>query len=359
MSLSSVSVADVVGVDPQVAWLLVLATAEEVWVEAMVLALGVVAYFALRQPRSSAVSTVPAAQPRLVSAPKPPPASPSPYDPATLASLVTTLGRQKKHSQVIAVYFDLVQPESPVRPHVTAADLETICMDVARSAHRLDRPNFIRRMVPDMRRLDIPRSPQFYESLMKMFASKRLYDDAVGVYREMAQDMRPSSDACSCLVSFLVEGRNVGAAVELFKTTEPEFFQPTIRAYMALLTGLSREGAWQQTLFIISEMPRRGVVADTLLLNKALSTCVKAGRVEEAHNLLESMQRRKEADVVSMNTVAKGYLIRGDSGAAVGVVQQAQAAGVRPNEVTLRTFQDAGDPQSVRQVQQLAPCWGR
>mmetsp|Transcript_18749 Transcript_18749/g.45208 ORF Transcript_18749/g.45208 Transcript_18749/m.45208 type:complete len:358 (-) Transcript_18749:33-1106(-) len=357
MSFGSVTVADVLGVDPQVAWVLVLAAAEEVWVEAVVLIVGVAAYFALRQPRSS--SPIAASAPRPASTPKPPPATPTEYDPATLAAQVAALGRQKKHSQAIAVYFDLVQPESRVRPHLTEADLEAICMDVARSAHRLDRPNFIRRMIPDMRRLGIPRSAEFYESLMKMFASKRLYDDAVGVYREMAQDMRPSSDACSCLVSFLVEGRNVGAAVELFKTTEPESFQPTIRAYMALLTGLAREGAWQQTLFLISEMPRRGARADTLLLNKALSTCVKAGRVEEAHSLLETMQRRREADVVSVNTVAKGYLSRGDAGAAVAVVEQASAAGVRPNEVTLRTFQDGGDPQSVRQVQQLAPCWGR
>jgi len=97
-------------------------------------------------------------------------------------------------------------------------------------------------------------------------------------------------------------------------------------------------------------MQGRCVRIDSLALNVVLATAVAAGRVLQAEALLnefEQLQMMKQAseppitDVVSYNTLIKGYSQEGNFESAFEVLHRMRTRGLQPSAVTFNTAMDA------------------
>lgn len=212
-------------------------------------------------------------------------------------------------------------------------------------AIRLNRPQKVSEIITSMRNAEIPRTLSFYESAMKILAGKKLHHQALDVYDEMVKDdLKPSAVTMSCLVSFAVEIDEPARAVEFFDKLAA-VGTPSIRAYMTILRVYSKQQNAVKSIELIRGMEGQGMKPDNLILNTVLSTCVNAGKVDEASALLFEFGAKDRAlvDVISFNTVVKGLAQQGRFDEALKILDHmaAQIPPVTPNSVTFNTIMDA------------------
>lgn len=211
-------------------------------------------------------------------------------------------------------------------------------------AVRMGKPVVVEELVKNMRATEVPRSRAFYEGTMKILAGKKLFHQALAMYDLMVEDgFEPSSVTCSCLVSFSVEVGDLDRAITSFEKLS-QMERPSIRAYMTILRVYSKRHEWSRSIEAMKDMQRRGLAADSLILNIVLATCVHADRLDQAEKLLEDMlgsTTQTLVDVVSYNTVIKGCALKGELSKARSLLESMTSNSVKPNVITFNTVMDA------------------
>mmetsp|Transcript_60439 Transcript_60439/g.107716 ORF Transcript_60439/g.107716 Transcript_60439/m.107716 type:complete len:483 (+) Transcript_60439:125-1573(+) len=208
---------------------------------------------------------------------------------------------------------------------------------------RAKRPELIEKLIIDMRRADIERPLTFYESTMKLLASKKCYQEAMAVYTQLELDgLEPSPVTLSCLINFAAELGELECAIGFFQRLS-SVSMPSIRAYMTVLRVHSKRQDWPSTMKVIRDMQQRQAHIDSLALNIALATGVAAGDLAGARALLNEASNFQPpiCDVISHNTIMKGYAQQKEADEALKLLQQMDDKGVRPNAITFNTAMDA------------------
>jgi pentatricopeptide repeat protein len=221
-------------------------------------------------------------------------------------------------------------------------------------AVRQGKPSLVEGFILNMRETNVPRTRAFYEGAMKMLAGKRYYQEALAVYAQLEKDgIEPSAVTYSCLVNFAVEVNELDLAVKFFEKLSA-LQTPSIRAYMTVLRAFSKRHDSTNSIRILNDMQQRKLEPDSLILNIVLATCVNADRLDQAESLLEEMQARDPpvVDVVSYNTVIKGYAQKGDMAKALTCLENMSAHGLKPNIITFNTTMD-----SAVRCKQPAQAW--
>merc|ERR1719401_2044332 len=108
---------------------------------------------------------------------------------------------------------------------------------------------------------------------------------------------------------------------------------------MTMLRVHAKRQNWPGSVALLNEMRKRGVRPDSLALNFVLGTCVAADQVEAACTLLEEVDAEEPpmSDVVSHNTLIKGFAQRGDVKSATQAIQGMLRRGLVPNSITFNT----------------------
>jgi len=206
---------------------------------------------------------------------------------------------------------------------------------------RTSQCHLVERLLEDMARQGITRSLSFYEAAMKQLAGQKQYQIALNVYDHLVKDgLTPSNVTYSCLVSFAAELGEYERALSFFEMLSAST-TPSIRAYMTVLRVHAKRQDWAASLATFRGMQRKGVTLDSLVLNVVLATGVAADKVEEADALVmegDAASPRSITDVVSYNTLVKGYLQRSDLATAVGLIDRMQQVGIKPNAITFNTM---------------------
>jgi pentatricopeptide repeat protein len=204
------------------------------------------------------------------------------------------------------------------------------------SAVRAGKPQQVQSFLEDMKQAQIERPLAFYESAMKVLSSKKYYKEALHIYDVLTADgLRPSPVTLSCLINFTAEIGDYDRAIGFFEQLASTS-TPSIRAYMTALRVHSKRQDWNRSLSILRSMQERKVQIDALILNTILSTGVAAGKTEPAEALLHEMAKTNPQmpDVISYNTVLKGYAHQKTAEKALSILNSMLERGVRPNGIT-------------------------
>lgn len=246
----------------------------------------------------------------------------------TVATTVTDVFRDIRRlteagqfGDVLTLYMEFLRSPAACDVHRFVGvipDMEGVFLDVAKSAHRLNRVDLCRRVASDMRRLRVPQTASIFESVMKMLASKKCYDGAINLYSEMLRaGIEPTTDSTSCLINFLVQNGQVQDAVRLLQSSHSDV-RPSIRTYTGLLKTLSSSGDAPLALEILQDMRTRGIRIDQLILNMVLSACSRCRGYQKAAAdlLVEFRQSHGLGDAISYRVVLKGLEASGQSALA-------------------------------------------
>lgn len=204
---------------------------------------------------------------------------------------------------------------------------------------RANRPALIDELMDDMTSAGVQRSLAFYESTMKLLASKKWYREAMSVYQRLEADgLEPSPVTLSCLINFAVEISDLDSALAFFDRLG-KVSTPSIRAYMMILRVHSKRQNWLSSVDVIRDMQCRLVKIDGLVLNVVLATGVSTCQLDGALALLEEFA--SIADVVSYNTLMKGFAQQRELDRAIGLLESMCQGIVKPNAITFNTVMDA------------------
>lgn len=256
-------------------------------------------------------------------------------------------GNRRQASDALAMYEELrgigqlrAIKEHGSRSKQSAADVYSV---LVQCAGHVSRPDLIDVLISDMRRVGIERPLPFYESTMKLLASKKYFHEALAVYGQLEVDgLEPSPVTLSCLVNFAAEVGELDKALGFFRRLS-QVGTPSIRACMMALRVHAKRQDWPKSLEVIREMQARGSAIDSLVLNVALATGVAAGDLPGARALLDEFSKSTPsiADVVSYNTLMKGYAQHREADHAMSLLDQMTKSGVRANAITFNTVMDA------------------
>jgi len=203
-------------------------------------------------------------------------------------------------------------------------------------------------LMADMQNMDIPRNLCFYASVMKVYASRSLYQEALKMYDFMILDkLKPDGMMYICLMNDAIACNDMTKAQHFFSEL-CKVETPSLRTYMTILRTYQKENKWEAAVTLLKEMKGSGISPDNLVFNNVLGVCISAGQVNTASKLLDDWKHTPEmVDVISYNTVLKGYAQQPNFEKSEELLTRMENDGVAPNLISFNTVMDC----AVRSMQ--------
>eukprot|EP00930_Biecheleria_cincta_P031822 TRINITY_DN2206_c0_g1_i1.p1 TRINITY_DN2206_c0_g1~~TRINITY_DN2206_c0_g1_i1.p1 ORF type:complete len:653 (+),score=139.25 TRINITY_DN2206_c0_g1_i1:134-2092(+) len=210
------------------------------------------------------------------------------------------------------------------------------------SATRVGKVDVAERMMRVMKRANIIPSLEFWQHTMKLFSSRRQYGLCLTTYEILGHQCPADKVVFSCIINAALEQ----GVAERTPRMLAKFAQAGIsgkdhvlffRCYVALGDVASAEALFMKL----------GKQASTLMLNLLLLTCVNAKEPERAWDMLQYARKLEQAgdtdgivDIVSYNTVMKGFGATKNRQRCFQCIQDLVDHGLQPDDITLGSILD-------------------
>jgi len=269
-------------------------------------------------------------------------AEPAPH--ARLLERIRDAARSRQLGYVLDQFCDANSSDEVQQ--MSRAQQEEYFLTVATCAIRLGRSRCVASVITEMRRAGVMGNRGFFESTMRLLAKQGLYSESLEVYQEMIREgIVPSRDGCSCMVSFLIQCGDLGRAAELFRTSPPEQFRPSIRACTKLLLALAADKTIERALLcaeLFWDMRKRKIRADNIVVNIVLGALADACELEAASQVMSSAHSDGILDIVGCNSVLRGFVRSGQAQRAWALLEEMEAGGLKPTKSTFICFLEDG-----------------
>lgn len=177
-----------------------------------------------------------------------------------------------------------------------------------------------------------------YSALMKVYAYCGLYGRACDLYTEIKErDLKPDAVMYGCLRNFAVEAGRTDLLQELFDLSP----DPGIPAYVSLIRAAGRGKNVDRAFEVFEMLTNSSLRADRGICNCVLDACVTGGDLARARSFLGEVRSNGGADVVSYNTLLKGFCAIGDMKTCQEISAEMSADGVKPDEITFNCMINA------------------
>lgn len=208
------------------------------------------------------------------------------------------------------------------------------------SAIRVGKLDVVDRMLRNIRRNKIDPTVQFWQTTLRMLSSRKNYGTSLSVYTLFGRQIPADKVIYSCLINAALEVGTPEKALPMldrYKECEldPKDHILYFRTYVALADVESAEETFR----------RLGTDVSTLMLNLLLLTCVNDKQPVRAFDLIKFAHTIKAAepvvDVVSYNTVIKGFSQAGNPTQCFDCLHVMFENGLEPDDITFGTLLDA------------------
>lgn len=177
-----------------------------------------------------------------------------------------------------------------------------------------------------------------YSALMKVYAFCNMYGKACDLYDMLTSEgLEPDAMMCGCLMRFAVECGRTDLSrkiAELAPSME-------IQNYMSLIRAAGRDRDVNRAFQVLERLKASNVPADAAVHNCVLDVCVSVGQMQRARDLVTEMRQLGHVDVITFNTLIKGYCQEGDLPAAKACMGSMVEAGIPPNDISFNCLLNA------------------
>lgn len=168
-----------------------------------------------------------------------------------------------------------------------------------------------------------------YSTLMKVYAHCGLHEKACDLYAEMRADgLEPDSMMYGCLMKYSLECGRTDLSQELFEKS------PSVQSCMSLIKAAGRDKDVNQAFAVLEKLKKSGADVDVAAYNCVLDACVSTGDMTRARKLVTEMQGMSNIDLITYNTLLKGYCAKNDVRGAKDVLLEIGRAGFTPNDIS-------------------------
>lgn len=225
---------------------------------------------------------------------------------------------------------------------------EALVSAFVQSAIRVGKIDVVERIIRGMSRRGGEPSCEFWQTTLKMLSSRKHYDCCLAVYMIFGSSLPADKVVFSCLINAALETglpERAQSMLRRYKEADIDARDHVLlfRTYVAIKDSVSAEETFREL----------GEDMTSLMLNLVLLTSVNAKDPDRALGLLNEarvFQERRDkrlgpgadpiVDVVSYNTVIKGFAQAGKVKQCFDCFHEMRSQGVTPDDVTFGTLLD-------------------
>lgn len=177
-----------------------------------------------------------------------------------------------------------------------------------------------------------------YSALMKVYAYCDMYGKACDLYDVIIKDgLQPDAMMCGCLMKFAVECGRTDLSRQIAEVA------PTleIQNYMSLIRAAGRDKDVKRAFSVLEHLKTSKVPIDSAVHNCVLDVCVSAGDMDRARQLVAQMRAVGHLDVITYNTLIKGYCHQSDLKTARSCLDDMVRDGIKPNDISYNCLLNA------------------
>ncbi|XP_057497394.1 pentatricopeptide repeat-containing protein At4g04370-like [Actinidia eriantha] len=275
-------------------------------------------------------------KPHFLYPPKPPPHSASTASTKSFNSTINRLSSEGAHEEVLLTYASMLKANTPPDAY-TFPSLLKACTSLNL---------FSRGLCFHQHVIVYGYSPDAYigSSLINFYAKFWYTRNARQVF-----DIMPERNVVpwTAIIGCYSRSGDVKTAVWMYNQMRDEGIQPSSVTILGLLSGVL-EITHVQCVHACTF--RYGFGSDLALVNSMLNGYGKCGRVEDARDLFELMERR---DIVSWNSLVSCYAQFGNIGEILNLLSRMRIEGVDPDKQTFGSLVSATAKQSDHDLGQL------
>eukprot|EP00397_Hematodinium_sp_SG-2012_P016759 GEMP01017110.1.p1 GENE.GEMP01017110.1~~GEMP01017110.1.p1 ORF type:complete len:665 (+),score=149.30 GEMP01017110.1:604-2598(+) len=223
---------------------------------------------------------------------------------------------------------------------------EAFYFALLQAAIRVGYPYVIESIFQQMRINGVDCSVAFFSSILKLLAAKHYYPHCLLVWELMGDQMPKDRIIHSCLAFAAIESQKNDMALDMgFRLTECD--GATWKDFLNIFRAFTKSHESQHSLVLFRRLIDMQIPIVVVILNMVCAACVHDKDVDSAAELLEEFTPNASrsvspvADVVTYNTVIKGYVERHDVDRAFAVLAAMDKVDVKPDDVTYGTLLDA------------------
>lgn len=236
------------------------------------------------------------------------------------------------YSAALAAGFDLKE--------VSSSDIHQLFSVFITSLIRAGRGKEAVRLLGDLRAAGEVIGSSLITSLIKLSTSRQMYRESIDIYDFIAEDAKFSFDdksVWSCLIFCSLETKHNFARCKIFFERLRAIGEPTAKDYGNMVRFGAATGEWQLCVRLLREMRSASMNIDSVVYNTTLAACVSGEQLDQARRLLEEMEGGSGsavADVITYNTLAKGYVKAGKMDQCLEIFQFMRARNIVPSQVS-------------------------
>lgn len=182
-----------------------------------------------------------------------------------------------------------------------------------------------------------PTQIQVISALIRVYARGELHEKACDVWERHlrsqgsseASALRLDARAELCLMNSLMKCGREAAASGFLKSQNAN-----VAKHVAMIQECSQNGNLDGAMSIFQALEKMGAELTASIYNSVLDACVESKAMRRAQLWMKRIQSEGLADIISYNTMVKGYVRAHDFKGARTVMQDMASAGVSPNQVT-------------------------
>jgi pentatricopeptide repeat protein len=181
-------------------------------------------------------------------------------------------------------------------------------------------------------KVELPQSDKdLCAALIKVYASCEQWDMAVCLYEEVMIPANLKPDAS--LGDVLTKAATVLNRSDLLPALA-ESMSGDLGRQAKAIRAHGKEGNLQSAISVFESVKQAHPAPNSLVYNSLMEACVQCNELKTALNYFNEAKERKLANVVSYNTIMKGYLINGNCKAAQQLLVDMKESGLPASLVT-------------------------
>jgi len=265
---------------------------------------------------------------------------------------------QDQFTRALRLYRNLVKED--LDKEVTD---ESFYTSLVEASVRVNKPDVAEQVVARLHANGVAMSPDFVQSVMKLFAARKLYAECLRVWEMFGPGLAPQQVILSCATVAACETADIELARKLLQDARAHF-QISSREWLALMRHHVRKQDWQTAVQDLRYLMSQGVPIDNIVFNTVLAACsTSEAALPEMHKLCDDLSEYEKAhptegtstvDIVSYNTVMKSLARSGNVEGCFKLLEKLTASKIEPDDVTFSTLLDVCIDEDEHQLASVA-----
>jgi leucine-rich PPR motif-containing protein len=273
-------------------------------------------------------------------------------DPAEAAQLIQDLCKDH-FTRALRLYRELTKHDLD-----KGMTNEEFHLALVEGAVRVGKPDVAMQVIERMRDNGLAPTCSFLQSVFRLLCARKYYQEVMLIAEMVPLQVDPVITSCLTLAAGEIGQLDLCEDIlsRGWKAEEKGKRGQESKEYLPLMRAYARRKDWVSAVRAVRELMEHGAAVENVLFNSVLASCGHDGNPDEMYALLTEMRKydSKSVDIVSYNTLMKGFARKRRVKKCFDVLEEIQTENLQPDDVTFSTLLDVCIDEDEHQLANVA-----